>query len=331
MSTLFVDRKNIDVRTESGALVFYENGERRGTVPVAPLDRVVFKGMTTLSTKVLGELGSRGIGVIVLTGYKNAPVLFLPSPHNDARRRICQCVLSQDAEFRRLFSVNIIREKIIEQEKFLEELSKSYPRAGTDLSRGRGFLQQDISRIYEKTTMDELRGIEGHAASVYFQTLASVLPASLNFTGRKKRPPTDPFNAVLSLTYTLLVAETALAIYKCGLDPYVGFLHATEFSRESFACDMVEVFRPLADRFALQLFREGTLRPEDFSTSANGCLMGKAARARYYPAYEVAASLWRKLLEKRAMRVASDFITEAASRQCSVGISLSDDDEDIPF
>jgi len=329
MSSLFIDRKNVEVRTDAGALLFYENGERIGTVPMAPLDRVVFKGSAIVNTKVLGELGRHGIGAIMLAGWKHEPTIFFPTPHNDARRRVAQCVLSQDAEYRRLFAVDIIKEKVSEQAKLIDEIAESRPQAGIVFNRCRRWLHEDFDRIDAQTTMDELRGIEGHSATAYFQALAAILPESLNFTGRNRRPPTDPLNAVLSLTYTLFIAESALSIYKAGLDPFVGFLHVADFGRTSFACDLVEVFRARADRFAMGLFKDGTLRVEDFTmNNANGCQMGKAARTRYYPAYEAAADLWRRLMEKQAMKIASDFVTEIAARERRNQTAA---EEDTPF
>lgn len=329
MSSLYIDRKNVEIRSDGGAIVFYENDERIGTVPTAPIDRIIIKGNATITTKVLGEIGKHGIGIIILSGYQNTPSLFFPAPHNDAERRVCQCVLSQDKEFRRLFSVNLVREKIITQAQLLDEIYEEKPQAGIEFNRHRNWVHQDAERVNDKITLDELRGIEGHAAASYFQALSCVLKDSLNFTGRNKRPPTDPFNAVLSLTYTLFIADSALSIYSAGLDPFVGFLHVADFARFSFACDLVEPFRATADRFAMQLFKEGTLRPEDFSTTEKGCLMGKAARTRFYPAFEQAAVAWRPLIQKRAMKYASDFVTEIASRQKTVVISddLPDEEE----
>ena len=39
MSSLYIDRKGIALEIEHGALVFRENGERVGTVPISPLSR----------------------------------------------------------------------------------------------------------------------------------------------------------------------------------------------------------------------------------------------------------------------------------------------------
>ena len=77
------------------------------------------------------------------------------------------------------------------------------------------------------------------------------------------------------------------------------------------------------------LFKDGTLRTEDFSmSSANSCLMGKAARTRYYPAYEAAADLWRRLMEKQVLKIASDFVTEVAARERRAQTAAA---EDTPF
>ena len=61
--------------------VFYENGERIGTVPLAPLSRVFMRGDVTLSSALLGKLGERGIGVVVLSGRKAVPTMLLGRPH----------------------------------------------------------------------------------------------------------------------------------------------------------------------------------------------------------------------------------------------------------
>ena len=42
---------------------------------------------------------------------------------------------------------------------------------------------------------------------------------------RSRRPPRDPFNALLSFLYTLLGHDCASALEAVGLDSYVGFLH----------------------------------------------------------------------------------------------------------
>ena len=41
MASLYVDRRDVHLKQDDGAIAFYENGERSATVPLAPLTRVI--------------------------------------------------------------------------------------------------------------------------------------------------------------------------------------------------------------------------------------------------------------------------------------------------
>ena len=112
MTTLYIDRNNLELRLEGGALTCYEDGQRVGTIPTAPLERVVMRGTAKVETQAIAKLGSLDVGVIFLFGRRHEPVLFLPRPHNDALIRIHQCVLSRNPEACRLVAVDILQTKI---------------------------------------------------------------------------------------------------------------------------------------------------------------------------------------------------------------------------
>lgn len=308
MSSLFIDRRNVEMRLDGGAIVFCEEGVRTGTVPVAPVDRVFVRSGVTVTTDVLGRLGEEGIGLVVLHGRKDEPVLFMPPMHNDAERRVAQHVLSLDEEFCRLAAFDIVRKKLHASADLLDKLALERNLRDSLFSERKEALWKDLERLDVKDTLDSIRGIEGHAATCHFGALERILPPALNFHGRNRRPPRDPFNATISLSYTLLLSETILALHGAGLDPHVGFFHKLAFGRPSLACDLMEPLRPLVDEFAIKTFEERILRPEDFSATEKGCFMGKAARARYYPAYEAQAKPWRKTLEANARDLASGIV-----------------------
>ena len=101
--------------------------------------------------------------------------------------------------------------------------------------------------------MEQLRGYEGEAASVYFGVFDQLIlqqKKDFKFEGRNRRPPLDNVNAMLSFFYTLLTNMCASALESVGLDPYVGFMHTDRPGRVSLALDMMEELRPvLVDRF----------------------------------------------------------------------------------
>ena len=108
------------------------------------------------------------------------------------------------------------------------------------------------------------------------------------FTGRSRRPPLDPVNALLSFLYTLLVHDCRSALETVGLDPAVGFLHRDRPGRPSLALDLMEELRPvLADRLALSLINRRQLVTRDFDTSVSGAVtMREDARKTVLVAYQ---------------------------------------------
>jgi CRISPR-associated protein Cas1 len=305
MTSLYVDRRGVELRQDGEALTFYENGERIGTVPLAPLERIFLRGDVVLHSGLLGKLGEKGIGLVVLSGRKASASLMLARPHNDASRRIDQYRLSLEPAFCLRIAQNLVAAKLAESEKFLLTLAEGGRRAARlELEKCCEQIGRFAAQITHQHSSAALRGLEGRAAATYFSGLAALLPASLRFTGRNRRPPRDPLNAVLSLSYTLLHADIVITLHGSGLDPFIGFYHGLDFGRESLASDLMEPLRPSVDRFAVSLFTSGQLRAENFSTTPDGCLLGKAGRTRFYPLYEEAAEHFRK----RAAHCVSDLL-----------------------
>lgn len=143
MSSLFVDRRDAHLEFDAGALVFRDNGkegERIGTVPLAPLKRIFLRGNLTLQASLLGKLGELGIGVVVLTGRLGKPSLMLGHPHNDARRRVAQTRLSLDAGFCLSFARQIIHAKLAAQQAWLGARVAGLRFDGAAASAGRPLL-----------------------------------------------------------------------------------------------------------------------------------------------------------------------------------------------
>jgi CRISPR-associated protein Cas1 len=304
MTSLYVDRRGVELKADGEALVFTENGERVGTVPLNPLSRVILRGDVKLTASLLGKLGEHDIGVVILSGRQGTPSLMLGRPHNDAARRINQYRLSLDANYCLRFSRAVVAAKLQGQLDFIRERHDNDAMHRYPLSLCERRIAGMLEQIDSQVSIACLRGLEGAAAAAYFEALGEILPERLNFHGRNRQPPRDPVNALLSLTYTLLHAEAVLSLYGSGLDPFIGFYHALDFGRESLACDIIEALRPQADRFVLALFRRETLLPDDFSMTEGACLLGKAGRSRYYAAYETQAEHFRRELANAVQDVA---------------------------
>jgi len=115
---------------------------------------------------------------------------------------------------------------------------------------------------------EQLRGIEGEAASLYFSSLPHLIlntEKCFNFSGRHRRPPTDIVNAMLSFGYTLLANDCCSALESVGLDPAIGFMHTLRPGRNSLALDLMEEFRAyIVDRLVLSLINTRQVSSSDF-------------------------------------------------------------------
>ena len=293
MSTLYIDRQGSHLHVQTGVLyITTPNGEADRRLPLKYLDRIVLRADTQLSSKVLCALADSGVNLIALGGRGGQKIAQITgTPHNDARRRWQQVLTLSQPHACAQLAHGIIRSKIKRQRATLQHIAALRPDIRKPLFDGQQRLSGILVTLQSANTgthtLDQLRGLEGAAAAMYFEAYFSAFAPALRATGRNRRPPRDPVNAVLSLSYTMLYAQATAACWDAGLDPALGALHTLSSGRAALACDLMEPYRPLVDLWVWQLFRDGQLRDEHFGVDGSGtCLLGKAGRGHFYPAWE---------------------------------------------
>lgn len=290
MGTLYIDQKDLEIKIEGNCLVFFENGNRKGTVPLNPLERVVIIGNINIQTGILHRLALNNISCVFLSGRNMGFRGILHGRlHRNGLLRLKQYEKAHSS-FSLLVSIELIKNKLIKQRDFLSLLLENYPESRFELTKAINTTDLILKSVPLQTELDSLRGLEGSAAGCYFQALTFIFPPSLKFNGRNRRPPQDPVNALLSLGYTLLHFELVREIELIGLDPIIGFFHQFEYGRESLACDLAESFRPDIDRMVFNIIKERYLRDNDFSykkdQNLQACFLKKTARRKYFEYYE---------------------------------------------
>jgi CRISPR-associated protein Cas1 len=266
------------------------------------------RSSVTLQSGLLARLADGGIGVLVLGGWNGNKVASVQgSSHNDGARRIGQYRRYDDLEWRRLWSYRLVLAKLQAQSRLIQRAIVLRPDLRHPLTATRDRLKSARSRLREETglSIDSLRGIEGAAAVAYFGGLAELMPESLGFRGRNRRPPRDPVNAALSLGYTLLHYEAVRACQVVGLDPVIGYFHELAFGRESLASDLIEPLRPRLDGWVWEQFRARNLTDAHFVREGDACLLGKAGRTHFFRAYEPFARPVRRMLRRFAGKLAA--------------------------
>lgn len=309
MGTLYIDRKDLELKIDGQAIAFYSKNKREGIVPLGPLKRVVIASNVKLSASVLHKLAFNNIPVLFLYGKRlHFSGILHGRLHRNGLLRLKQYEKSQTA-FALIIASELVEKKLQKQKEFLEEMLESRKDIRAELIKSIEIIKGIIDQVKQTPNIDSLRGLEGGAANAYYRALSLLFPPSFAFHSRVRRPPTDPINALLSLTYTFLHFEMVRELECLGLDPLIGYYHSFEYGRESLACDLVEPFRPDVDRFVYNLFKGEQLTANDFKKEANGaCYLKKTSRQKFFRLYESWAqnqrSLWTEEVRNLARRIA---------------------------
>lgn len=313
MKLLFIENEKSELRYERSSLFIYENGIRRASVPISSLERIIVSPHVVLSAGVLGFIASHRIGLLVFNSrYPDRTATLSSHTQTGVNRRVKQVQLLEDNHFRLQWSMRIVQVKILRQYALLLKAKKRRPDLSAELSDVIRRLSNQILQLENKnvSSLASLRDIEGAVSALYFSAYTKLFPKQLNFTNRNRRPPTDPVNACLSLTYTLVHHEAIAALRGGGLDPAVGCYHELYYNRESLACDLIEPLRPVIDLWLWELFRESVLRVEHFTFDDGACYLSKAGKKHFYEAYYQKMISLRKIL-RRYVQIAVKSLNDA--------------------
>lgn len=299
--TVYVDRKFIKLTSEKKQLIFHTEAGQVSSLPFRLIDRLIIQGHCLIDTYLLGKLSENNITTVLFSNLRAQQMAVINGlRHNDASIHIKQYRFHQNNALTLKASKQLIKAKIVRQYRLLKQLQERYPQHRKiffDSLNSLSLQRQSVDTASDKA---QLLGIEGYAARQYFSAFTRVFSEQLNFNSRQKRPPRDPVNAMLSLSYTIFSARCTQALNCVGLDPYLGFYHQISYSRQSLSMDMIEPWRPLIDRFVYTLFNDKIIQADFFEHQGMACLLNKAGRSLFYPAFEHQMKTWQKGINRMA-------------------------------
>lgn len=115
-----------------------------------------------------------------------------------------------------------------------------------------------------------LRGWEGVASKIYFETVNIFLPEEYQFDKRSQHPALDISNAMLNYGYGLLYGKIEGALIKAGIDPYVGVMHRDDYNRPVLVYDVIERYRVWIDYVVFSLLSQHVITDEHYSVREDG-------------------------------------------------------------
>ena len=116
----------------------------------------------------------------------------------------------------------------------------------------------------------QLRGWEGQASRIYFETMNLFIPERFRFKQRSQHPATDVSNALLNYGYGLMYGKIEGAMIKAGIDPYIGVMHRDDYNRPVLVYDVIELYRVWVDYVVYSLLAQDVVTDEYYSVRDDG-------------------------------------------------------------
>ena len=293
LNTLFITSEDIYLSLDGENVVANRDGQAVARYPLHTLSGILSFSYSGASPALMGACAQREIGLTFCTPRGKFLARVSGESSGNVLLRRMQYRMADDPAQSCLIARNMIFGKVYNTRWSMERTQRDHGLRidGAALSGASRVLKDLLPLINAETSLDSLRGLEGAGASAYFQVLDHMIlndKETFSFQGRTRRPPLDPFNALLSFSYSLLANDCASALESVGLDSYVGFLHRDRPGRTSLALDLMEELRPcLADRFVLTLVNNRVVNAGSFQYREGGAvLMRDDARRIFLRAWQ---------------------------------------------
>ncbi len=256
------------------------------SVPIHHLESVCIFGQSALSPPALQLCWEHGVAVNYFSENGYLLGRWEAVPNTSVALRRAQYRAADDSEKSASIARQCVAGKLQNSRQSLlrsaresesEEEARRLKQCAEELSRLLDRLHRGASQNgtgEDAQTVDQIRGYEGQAASLYFDLFSLHLRQQRDdfaFTTRSRRPARDAINCLLSFLYALLRHDCIAALTSTGLDPFVGYLHAERPNRPALSLDLMEEFRPvLADRLAITLINRRQITLDDFVVREGG-------------------------------------------------------------
>jgi CRISPR-associated protein Cas1 len=288
---LYLNTQGLRVGRSGAVLQVKEKDAVVQEVRMGEICQVNLMGNVQVSTQAVQSLCEAGIPICYFSmgGWFYGITTGLNQKNVFLRR--AQFRLSEEEYFAKGLARKLVAGKIRNQRTILQRNHVEPPAVAL------AGLKEMAERAESAGSLEELLGLEGNAARMYFGEFAGMMKVgddgegeapAFDFGGRNRRPPRDPVNAMLSLGYSLLAKDLTVACYAVGFDPYVGFYHQPRFGRPALALDLMEPFRPLiVDSAVLTAINTGMVGKRDFVRVGPSVALTPGGRKGFFRAYEL--------------------------------------------
>ncbi len=290
LNTLYITQDNLYLHHELEVLKVENKNVTLLKIPIHHIQGIIIMSQSNISPSLLQKCLSLGIYVSFLTprgrflgrleGANSGNVLLRKKQFRISeteKLKIAKCLIAGKIQNQRLNLLRTARD--------IKDNDKE-----TELRSAAEKLESHLKNLESAESPESARGYEGISAKDYFSVFDHCIISQkddFHFKGRTKRPPRSRMNALLSFVYSILTNDCISALQSVGLDPFVGMMHEERPGRPSLALDLMEEFRPFAERFVLTLVNRKQIVPSDIEERTGSVYMLNAdGRKKLLTAYQ---------------------------------------------
>jgi CRISP-associated protein Cas1 len=249
---------------------------------------LVLDGSGTLSFDVLSWLGEQGVALARVKWTGEVAIVAGGTGYAIDRGKVqWQQDQNADESKRIAFITDLIRRKLVASIATLENQIPDSRKRAVALEWHRN----SIDRLDRGgfATANDIRGIEGQAASLYFRSWQGmpiawngkravpddwlcydIRSSMANGAKPQNRAASHPVNAMLNYAYAVKLAQMQIQAIADGYDPTIGIMHRGRRGKPAFIFDLIEPERPKVDAAILQFIQSSAFTAADFILRKDG-------------------------------------------------------------
>jgi CRISPR-associated protein Cas1 len=307
MRTVNVQRQGAVVALRQGTLRVVLHGELLASFPLELVEELLIYGGVTVTTPAMKALLEQQAAMHVLSSSGRHLGSLQPGMAGSTELIRAQVTAEQRGD-QVMQAQAVVRAKLHHTALLVKRYQRRSPHPAWERTLTEHATAQ--AALASASSLNEIIGLEGHAAAGYFAAISETLEPEWTFTGRNRRPPLDPVNVLLSFGYTLLHQHVLTDLQRVGLHPGFGFLHQPHGRRPVLSLDLMEPHRALlVDRTVLTCVHRRLVTPAQFAWEGGAVVMNDTARETFLK--QLGQQLDRPLQGTMTYRM---FITQSVRR-----------------
>jgi CRISP-associated protein Cas1 len=209
-NVIYVQTRNAWLHKDNENLVLKVDKETKARVPIHKLQGLVCFGQVTISPYLMAHCAENGVTITFLNMFGKFLARVEGPVSGNVLLRRTQHITGHNMEKSVAIAQTLLAGKLYNQRYVLRRYLRDHgetisdDKILTDLQTAEKRLTSCLTQLTDCKTIDTLMGREGEAAQVYFGVFKHLLrQADFEFDTRRRRPPTDPVNALLSFCYLI--------------------------------------------------------------------------------------------------------------------------------